>query len=91
MAAPPKTSQAELTFHGKKVAGGAQARREGVFLQQGVILLNVAEEWKKAFPGSGLETMTGLNDDPALSRVTRCGLEKAILRSFEEEGISFRE
>jgi lipoate-protein ligase A len=84
-------SQAELTFHGKKVAGGAQARREGVFLQQGVILLNVAEEWKKAFPGSGLETMTGLNDDPALPRVTRSGLEKAILRSFEEEGISFGE
>lgn len=82
-------SQAELILNGKKVAGGAQARRGGVFLQQGVILLSVAEEWKKAFPGSGLETMTGLNEDPALPPVTRSGLEKALLRSFEEEGIRF--
>ncbi len=82
-------SQAELTLSGKKVAGGAQARRGGVFLQQGVILLSVAEEWKKAFPGSGLETMIGLNEDPAQPPVTRSGLEKAILQSFEEEGIRF--
>lgn len=84
-------SQAELTLNGKKVAGGAQARREGVFLQQGVILLKVAEEWKKAFPGSGLETMTGLNENPDLPPVTRSDLEKALLHSFEEEGISFHE
>jgi lipoate-protein ligase A len=82
-------SQAELTWNGKKVAGGAQARRGGVFIQQGVILLRVTEEWKKAFPGSGLETMTGLNENPALSPVTRSGLEMAILQSFEKEGIRF--
>ena len=82
-------SQAELTLNGKKVAGGAQARRGDVFLQQGVILLSVVEEWKKAFPGSGLETMTGLNEDLALPAVSRLELEKAILSSFEESGISF--
>lgn len=84
-------SQAELTLMGKKVAGGAQARRGGVFIQQGVILLRVVEEWKKAFPGSGLETMTGLNENPDLPPVNRIDLEKAILHSFEEEGIRFHE
>jgi lipoate-protein ligase A len=84
-------SQAELTLRGKKVAGGAQARREGVFLQQGVILLKVAEEWKKAFPGSGFEAMTGLNEDPAKPSVAPNDLENALLRSFEKEGIRFDE
>ncbi len=82
-------SQAELTWKGKKVAGGAQARRGEVFLQQGVILLRVADEWKKAFPGSGLDNMTGLNEDPVLDPVSQENLERGIRHSFEEEGIVF--
>ncbi len=82
-------SQAELTLKGKKVAGGAQARRSDVFLQQGVILLRVSEEWKKAFPGSGFDSMTGLNEDPTLPSVTRTQVETAILESFKREGIQF--
>ncbi len=84
-------SQAELTLNGKKVAGGAQARREGVFLQQGVILFKVADEWKKAFPGSGFEAMTGLNEDPVQPSITPNDLEQTLLYSFEEEKIRFHE
>lgn len=81
-------SQAELTLNGKKVAGGAQARRGEVFLQQGVLLLSVAPEWKKAFPGAGLENMAGLNDGfpQALSRED---LEKALILAFQSQGIPF--
>jgi lipoate-protein ligase A len=82
-------SQAELILQGKKVAGSAQARRGDVFLQQGVILLRVSEEWKKAFPGAGFDSMTGLNEDPALPSVTRGQVESAILESFRREGVRF--
>ncbi|HXL72240.1 MAG TPA: hypothetical protein VN963_01325 [bacterium] len=83
-------SQAELTWKGKKVAGGAQAREGGVFLQQGVILLSVAEDWKKAFPASNIENMAGLNDDPALPAIQRRELEKALVWSFEANGVEFK-
>ena len=46
-------SKCELLLEGKKVAGGAQAREGNHFLQQGVILLSVSPEWKKAFPEGG--------------------------------------
>jgi lipoate-protein ligase A len=82
-------SKAELTLNGKKVAGGAQARRGGVFLQQGVLLLSVSPEWKKAFPGASLEGMTGLNDPRDLSPITRERLEKGLIDSFERAGARF--
>ncbi|HTA76609.1 MAG TPA: hypothetical protein VK791_05590 [bacterium] len=82
-------SQAELTWKGKKVAGGAQAREGGVFLQQGVILLSVAEDWKKAFPASSVENMAGLNDDPALPPIKREELEKALIGAFEAQAVEF--
>lgn len=82
-------SQAELTFREKKVAGGAQARREEVFLQQGVLLLSVAEEWKKAFPGAGLDNMNGLNDEISLPKVTREQLERGLIGAFESTGVHF--
>jgi lipoate-protein ligase A len=82
-------SQAELTWKGKKIAGGAQAREGGVFLQQGVILLSVAEDWKKAFHASSVENMAGLNDDPSLPTITRQGLEKALITVFENDGVNF--
>ena len=82
-------SQAELTWNGKKVAGGAQAREGGVFLQQGVILLSVTEDWKKVFPASSIENMAGLNDDPALPAIKREQLEKALIRVFEANGVEF--
>lgn len=81
-------SQAELTWNGKKVAGGAQARRENVFLQQGVFLLSVAEDWKKVFPASSVGNMVGLNDQgPA---ITREQLEQALIEAFEKAGVSFQ-
>ncbi|SRR5665213_67237 len=82
-------SQAELTWKGKKVAGGAQARDGGVFLQQGVILLSVTEDWKKVFPASSVENMAGLNDDPSLPAIKREQLEKAVIRVFEANGVEF--
>lgn len=82
-------SQAELVFHGKKFAGGAQARRKDVFLQQGVLLLSVAQEWKKAFPGAGTENMTGLNDGNSLPAVSRDRLEKGMTAAFESAGVRF--
>jgi len=82
-------SQAELTWKGKKVAGGAQAREAAVFLQQGVILLSVAEDWKKVFPASSVENMAGLNGDPALPVIQRAQLEKALIQAFESAGVQF--
>ena len=82
-------SQAELTWNGKKVAGGAQAREGGVFLQQGVILLSVADEWKKVFPASSVENMAGLNDDSSLPAITPEALEKSLLQAFESQGVQF--
>ncbi len=82
-------SFAELTFHGKKVAGGAQAREGNSFLQQGVILLSVASEWKNLFSENTESHMAGLNDDPSLVTLSRQDLEKAIVAAFEEAGITF--
>ena len=82
-------SQAELTWKGKKVAGGAQAREGGIFLQQGVILLSVTEDWKKIFPTSSIENMTGLNDDASLPVIKREQLEKALIQAFEANGVEF--
>jgi lipoate-protein ligase A len=83
-------SQAELTWKGKKIAGGAQAREGGVFLQQGVILLSVTEDWKKVFPASSIENMAGLNDDASLPIIKREELEKALIQAFEVNGIEFK-
>ncbi len=82
-------SQAELTWKGKKVAGGAQAREGGVFLQQGVILLSVAGEWKKVFPDSSADNMAGLNEDASLPAIQREELEKALIQAFEANGVEF--
>ena len=82
-------SFAELTLHGKKVAGGAQAREGGVFLQQGVILLSVDEGWKSLFSGAAGEGMTDLNDDKSLVPLTRLDVERAVVAAFEEAGVVF--
>ena len=81
-------SQAELTWNGKKVAGGAQARRGDVFLQQGVFLLSVAEDWKKVFPAASVENMAGLNDQGPV--IMREQLEQALTQAFERAGVSFQ-
>ena len=78
----------ELTLGGKKVAGGAQARRGGVFLQQGVILLSVAKDWSRLGGDTG-SSMTGLNDAKDLPPVSREELEKALTSTFEQVGIRF--
>ena len=83
-------SQAELTWKGKKIAGGAQAREGSVFLQQGVILLSVAQDWKKVFPVSSIENMAGLNDDASLPAIKREQLEKALIETFEANGVQFK-
>ncbi len=80
-------SQAELTWRGKKVAGGAQARRGDVFLQQGVFLLSVAEDWKKVFPAESMSNMAGLNDEGA--PISRAQLEQALTQAFERAGVVF--
>lgn len=80
-------SQAELTWSGKKVAGGAQARRGDVFLQQGVFLLSVAEDWKKVFPPESVANMAGLNDEGPV--LTRAQLEQALVEAFEKAGVLF--
>jgi lipoate-protein ligase A len=82
-------SQAELTWKGKKVAGGAQAREGSIFLQQGVILLSVTEDWKKVFPASSIENMAGLNDNASLPAIKRERLEKALIEAFEANGVEF--
>ncbi len=82
-------SFAELVFHGKKVAGGAQAREGSVFLQQGVILLSVSPEWKNLFGASFESPMSGLNDDSEIPFLSRKDLESALVQSFEKVGIIF--
>jgi len=82
-------SHGELTLQGKKVAGGAQAREGGKFLQQGVLLLSVAEGWKDLFPGTLESPMTGLNDDPSLPLLSRADVEGAIMEAFQETGVTF--
>jgi len=82
-------SQAELTWRGKKIAGGAQAREGSIFLQQGVILLSVADDWRNVFPASSVENMAGLNDDVSLPMIKREELERALIRAFEVKGVEF--
>ncbi len=82
-------SFAELTLHGKKAAGGAQARDGGVFLQQGVLLLSVDGGWKSLFPGEAEGSMAGLNDDKALFPLSRTEVERAVVSAFEEAGVAF--
>lgn len=82
-------SYGELTLQGKKVAGGAQAREGNRFLQQGVILLSVAEGWKALFPGNRESPMVGLNDDPSLPPLGRLDVERAIMEAFQEAGVTF--
>jgi lipoate-protein ligase A len=82
-------SFAELTLHGRKVAGGAQAREGGVFHQQGVILLSVAPEWGTLFPGMEDVPMTGLNDGAPGPALSRTDVEEAIRDIFEEVGVRF--
>ncbi len=82
-------SFAELVLNGKKVAGGAQAREGGVFLQQGVILLSVDEGWKTLFPEAAGGGMAGLNDGKPLPPLSRMDVERAIVAAFEETGVEF--
>jgi len=82
-------SFSELTFRGLKVAGGAQAREGGVFLQQGVILFSVDGGWKKLFPDASESPMAGLNDDKALPPLSRLDAERAVTAAFEEAGVVF--
>ena len=78
----------ELTLEGRKVAGGAQARRGGVFLQQGVILLSVDPGWSR-LGGDVASTMVGLNDVPGLPPISKAELEKSLTRAFSSAGIEF--
>src|ERR1035441_9080100 len=80
-------SFAELILNDKKVAGGAQAREGGIFLQQGVILFSVSAEWKSLFPQAGESPMAGLNDDRSLSPLNRVDVERALVAVFQEAGI----
>ena len=82
-------SYGEMILNGKKVAGGAQAREGEKFLQQGVLLLSVAEGWKGLFPGNAESPMAGLNDDPSLPVLDRGDLERAIMEAFQETGVRF--
>jgi lipoate-protein ligase A len=82
-------SFAELTLHGKKTAGGAQARHGGTFLQQGVLLLSVAPEWKSLFPGAEGSAMTGFNEDSSLPPLSRADIERAVADAFQEAGVRF--
>jgi lipoate-protein ligase A len=82
-------SFAELTLHGQKVAGGAQAREGKAFLQQGVILLSVDPGWKSLLSGGAEGAMTGLNEDKALFPLTRGEVERAVVEAFEEAGVTF--
>jgi lipoyl(octanoyl) transferase len=81
-------SKCELTLGGRKVAGGAQAREGGIYLQQGVILLSVSSEWKKNFPSESLEAMTGINEGSEIL-ISRATLENAIIDAFESQGVVF--
>jgi lipoate-protein ligase A len=81
-------SKCELTFGGRKVAGGAQAREGGVFLQQGVVLLSVSPEWRENFPSESLNAMTGINENGG-SPISHETLERAITGAFETKGVLF--
>ncbi|MGH7738896.1 MAG: lipoyl protein ligase domain-containing protein [bacterium] len=81
-------SQCELVLNNKKVSGGAQAREGDIFLQQGVILLSVAEEWRKAYPREALASMTGLNDGFSVP-VTAFQVEEAVATAFAAAGAAF--
>ena len=83
-------AHAELLLGGKKVAGGAQARREKVFLQQGVILLSVDPGWAKLAPPGAPIPIAGLNDDTSLTPVTRASLEAAVTHAFQAFGVEFK-
>jgi lipoate-protein ligase A len=85
----PSTS--ELTLNGAKVAGGAQAREGGIFLQQGVILLSVSSQWKNLFPAAGAQAMRGLNDPPSLKPLSRGEVERSVAEAFEKAGVHFEE
>lgn len=85
----PSTS--ELILNGAKVAGGAQAREGGVFLQQGVILISVSSQWKNLFPAAGAQAMRGLNDNPALQPLNREKVEGSVAEAFEKAGVHFEE
>jgi len=82
-------SFAELTLHGKKVAGGAQARQGGTFLQQGVLLLTVSPEWKTLFPDAEGGAMAGLNEEAGLPALNRTDIERAVVDAFQEAGVRF--
>jgi lipoate-protein ligase A len=79
----------ELMMNGKKLAGGAQARRGEVFLQQGVILLNVDPGWEKLVPPGVESPMTGLNENKNLSPVTAVQVEASIIGAFKAAGVVF--
>lgn len=83
-------SYAELLLHDKKIAGGAQCRRQNVFLQQGVILLDVDPEWECLSPEWRGEGMAGLNYENE-QYISRPQLEAAIIKSFEACGIGWLE
>jgi len=82
-------SFAELTLDGQKVAGGAQAREGGAFLQQGVILLSLDPAWGEVLSQGRKAPMTGLNEVPGLAPLTRHDLERGIVSAFEEAGAQF--
>jgi lipoate-protein ligase A len=82
-------SKCELTLGGRKVSGGAQAREGGAFLQQGVILLSVSEDWKKAYPAEALQAMTGLNDGPG-AKLKAAEIERTVVEVFVQAGVTFQ-
>ncbi len=84
-------AHAELLLGGKKVAGGAQARREKVFLQQGVILLSVDPGWARLAPPGTPIPMAGLNEDASLPPVSREALEEAVMGAFRDAGVVYME
>ena len=81
-------SKCELILGGRKVSGGAQAREADIFLQQGVILLSVSEDWRKAYAPEALEAMTGLNDGSG-PPVTADQVQEAVRAAFERAGVVF--
>lgn len=82
-------SSCELLLGGRKVAGGAQARRGEVFLQQGVILLSVDPAWDQLGPAALRSHMAGLNDDPTRAPLSRADVERAVVDAFREAGVMF--
>jgi lipoate-protein ligase A len=79
----------ELTLEGRKVAGGAQARRGDVFLQQGVILLAVDPAWRNLLNAGEREfPMMGLNEVSGAPPIDRSDLEAALTRAFLDGGVN---